>query len=169
MNQSVLFELTIIKHKAVFYHYLGGFRFFTLENMILSYGLGVKAWSCTHNLSVVLGPCAQCFSCEASEQKMVQKPTAKRKELKLSFLHYSICLDELIILVVRMLKSDKNGRVMPIQSWGKMAFWPILGRQLVILDMYFEILTSNWVCQSITLILSGKPIWKSIGPKLTND
>ena len=37
----------------------GGSRPFKLENTILTYGLGVMAWTCTNNLRVVLGPCAQ--------------------------------------------------------------------------------------------------------------
>ena len=41
------------------------------------------AWTCTYNLRVVLDPCAQYCPCEASEQKMGQKPTAKLKEIKL--------------------------------------------------------------------------------------
>ena len=31
----------------------------TFENTILSYGLEVMAWTCTHNLRMVSGPCAQ--------------------------------------------------------------------------------------------------------------
>ena len=38
-----------------------------------------------HNLRVVLGPCMQCCPCEASEEKMGQKSTAKRNEIELSF------------------------------------------------------------------------------------
>ena len=54
----------------------------------------------------------QCCPCEASDQKMGQKPKAKRNEIELSFLHHSIRLDELINLVVSNVK-------IPIQSWGK--------------------------------------------------
>ena len=39
------------------------------------------AWTCIHNLWVVLGQCAQCYPCEASEQKMGQKLKAKWKEI----------------------------------------------------------------------------------------
>ena len=38
---------------------------FTFENMIFSYGLG----KCTRNLRLVLGPCAQCCSCQALKLK----------------------------------------------------------------------------------------------------
>ena len=37
--------------------------------------------------------------CEALEQKRRKKHKPERKELGLSYLHNSICLDELIILV----------------------------------------------------------------------
>ena len=41
---------------------------------ILTYGLGVVAWTCTNNyLRMVLGPCEQYCPCEASEQKKGSK------------------------------------------------------------------------------------------------
>ena len=51
----------------------GGLRPFNFGNTILTYGLGVMAWTCTNNFRVVLGLCAQYCPSEASEQKMGQK------------------------------------------------------------------------------------------------
>ena len=48
-------------------------RHFKFENTILTYGLGVMAWTYTNNLRVVFGPCTQYCPCEASEQKIGQK------------------------------------------------------------------------------------------------
>ena len=89
--------------------------------MILSYGLGVMAWtvdmhpqldggygldsghaSTFHNLRVVLGLCAQFCQCEASDQKW-----GKNQEIngtKWSFAFYTIRLDELIILMWSIVK-----------------------------------------------------------------
>ena len=39
--------------------------------------VGVMAWTCTHNLRVVLGPCAQYYPSEASEQKWVKNRKLK--------------------------------------------------------------------------------------------
>ena len=53
----------------------------------------------------------------------------------------------------RTSKSDKNGRVMPIQSWGKEVSWPILGRKLAILAKFFKIWTSNFVNFVIQIVI----------------
>ena len=59
----------------------GGFRPFNFENTILTYGLGVMAWTCTNNFRVVLGPCAQYCLSEASEQKMGRKQKTLKNEI----------------------------------------------------------------------------------------
>ena len=41
---------------------------------------------------VVLGPYMQYCPCEASEQKLGQKPKSKVKEIELSYCHHSSCL-----------------------------------------------------------------------------
>ena len=41
---------------------------------------------------VVLGPYVQYCPCEASEQKLGQKPKSKLKKIELSYCHHSICL-----------------------------------------------------------------------------
>ena len=78
----------------------GGFRPYNFENPILTHGLGEMAWTCTNNLRVVSGSCAQyCLSSEASEQKMGQKPRTKKNEIGLNCEQHSIRLDELFILM----------------------------------------------------------------------
>ena len=59
----------------------GGFRPIILEKSILRYGLKRKDMS--RLFRVVLGPCAQCCPCEASEQKWGQKPKSTPKEIEL--------------------------------------------------------------------------------------
>ena len=62
---------------------LKGVRLLNLENSILRYGLRGKIRTRPDILGVVLGPCAQCCPCEASEQKnKVQKLTSKLKEIE---------------------------------------------------------------------------------------
>ena len=53
-----------------------GFRPIILETLILRYGLKGKARTRPDVLRVVLGPCAQFYPCEASEQKWGQTPTS---------------------------------------------------------------------------------------------
>ena len=43
-------------------------------------------------LKVVFGPYVQYCPCEASEQKLGQKPESELKDIKLSYCHHSICL-----------------------------------------------------------------------------
>ena len=52
----------------------GGFRPIIFETLILRYGLKGKARTRSDFFRVVLGPCAQFYSCEASEQKWGQTP-----------------------------------------------------------------------------------------------
>ena len=52
-------------------------------------------------LRVVLGPYMQYFPCEASEQKLDQKPKFELKVIKLSKCHHSICLYKTSILKKR--------------------------------------------------------------------
>ena len=52
----------------------GGFRPIILETLIMRYGLKGKARTRPEFLRVVLGPCTQCYPCEASEQKWGQTP-----------------------------------------------------------------------------------------------
>ena len=56
-------------------------------------------WTCTNNLRVVLGPCAQYCPCEALEQNMGQKLKTLKDQIELSYWHYSIRLEELIIFI----------------------------------------------------------------------
>ena len=51
-----------------------GFRPIILETLIMRYGLKGKARTRPDFLRVVLGPCAQFYPCEASEQKWGQTP-----------------------------------------------------------------------------------------------
>ena len=46
----------------------------------------------SQHLRVVLGPYVQYCPCEASEQKLGQKPKSEVKEIELSRCHHSICL-----------------------------------------------------------------------------
>ena len=48
---------------------LRGFQAFQIWKYDFDQWVGVTAWTCTNNLRVVLGPCAQNCPCEASEQK----------------------------------------------------------------------------------------------------
>ena len=50
---------------------------------ILRYELKGKARTRPEIFRLVLGPCAQCCPCEASEQKLGQKPKSIPKEIKL--------------------------------------------------------------------------------------
>ena len=52
----------------------GGFRPIILETSIMRYGLKGKARTRPDFFRVVLGPCAQFYPCEASEQKWGQTP-----------------------------------------------------------------------------------------------
>ena len=59
----------------------GWFRPIILETLILRYELKGKARTRPEIFRVVLGPCAQFYPCEASEQKWGQKPKYKPKEI----------------------------------------------------------------------------------------
>ena len=52
----------------------GWFRPIILETLIMRYGLKGKARTRPDFFRVVLGPCAQFYPCEASEQKWGQTP-----------------------------------------------------------------------------------------------
>ena len=68
----------------------GWYRPFTFENIILSYGLRWWPGNVPTTLYVVLGPCAQCCPCEASEQKMGQKLKAIPNAIELSFISFRL-------------------------------------------------------------------------------
>ena len=53
-----------------------------------------KARTCPDIFMMVLGPCAQYCPCEASEQKLGQKPKSTPKEIKPWTCHHSICLEK---------------------------------------------------------------------------
>ena len=95
-NFRVFVRLSVI---TVLCQYKGEFRPFNFENTIMNYGLGVMAWACTNNLRVVLGPCTQYCSREASKHKMIRKPKTYKNEIELSCISHSIRLDGLIILM----------------------------------------------------------------------
>ena len=59
------------------------FRLIILEFLILRYELKGKARTRPNFLRVVLGPCAQFYPCEASEQKWNQTLKCKPKEMEL--------------------------------------------------------------------------------------
>ena len=61
----------------------GGFRPIIFETLILRYELKGKAMACPDIFRVVLGPCAQFYPREASEQKWGPKPKSKPKEIEL--------------------------------------------------------------------------------------
>ena len=85
--------------RGFIFHFKGGvgFRPFTFVNMILSFDLGAIAWTCNHNLRVVLGLCAP------RSEKMGRKPNAKWNEIKLSFLyHPPLRADNLVVLNVKI-------------------------------------------------------------------
>ena len=69
------------------------------------------AWTCTHNLRVVLGPCAQYYPCEASEQKWT-----KNRKLKNMWCQNQIKMAELC----------------PLRVGAKVASWPIFCWKLAI-------------------------------------
>ena len=73
---------------------------------ILTYGLGVMAWACTHNMRVVLVQCAQYCPCEASEQKMDRKPKTYKNEIELSCLHHSIDHFDVVVCQNRSTAQD---------------------------------------------------------------
>ena len=60
---------------------IGNLRPITLGKTILSYELEGKARTRPEILKVVLGHCEQYCPCEASEQKMGQKPKSELKEI----------------------------------------------------------------------------------------
>ena len=64
-----------------------------------SYELEVMTRTGTNIFGEVLGPCAHCCPCEALEQKRPKKHKPERQEIKHSYLHHSICLDEHIICI----------------------------------------------------------------------
>ena len=65
-------------------------------------GLGLSLWKTNFELGVggegqdtsqhFEGPYVQYCQCEASEQKLGQKPNSELKEIELSYRHHSICL-----------------------------------------------------------------------------
>ena len=79
----------------------GGSRPFKFENTILTYGLGLMAWTCTNNFRVLLGSCALAdhVHVRPRSKKMGQKLKTKKNQEELSYCHHSIRLVELIILV----------------------------------------------------------------------
>ena len=108
----------------------------------------------------------------ASEQKIGQKPKTKRNEIELSFLcNFSRQTEQ--FGVVRCQNRIKMAKLCPFKVNFNSIFdlcpfkessWPILGWKLAIV---YEIWTSNLFSSLFTLILGGKPNWKSIGPILT--
>ena len=62
----------------------------------------------------------------------------------------------------------KNGRVMPIQSWGKSGFLAYFGPKIGHFGLIFGDIDFKFVLPIVLpLIFRGNPSWKSIGPKLT--
>ena len=70
----------------------GGFRPFALEKIISSYELKGTARTRPDILKIVLSPYVQHCQCEASEQKLGQKPESELKVIELSNCNHSICL-----------------------------------------------------------------------------
>ena len=78
---------------------LENIRPFTLEKIISSKELEGTARTRPDILKVVLGPLyVQNCQCEASEQKLGQKPESELKVIELSYCHHSICLKKTRIL-----------------------------------------------------------------------
>ena len=61
----------------------GGFRPIILETLIMRFGLKGKARTGPDFFRLVLGPCAQFYPFEASEQKWGQTPKSLPKEIEL--------------------------------------------------------------------------------------
>ena len=68
--------------------------------------VGGKARTRPNILRVVLGPYVQYCQCEASEQKLEQKPKSGLKQIELSYCHNSICLNKKEHIKI---KNDKIG------------------------------------------------------------
>ena len=58
----------------------GGFRPIILETLLLRYGLKGQARTRPDFIRVVLGPCAQFYPCEASEQKWAKHQNLNQKK-----------------------------------------------------------------------------------------
>ena len=95
------------------YHYGGGGlgpRHFNLKKHDFALWVGVMAGTCTHNLRVVLGPCAHCWprsnkwSKNNTTECLAPFDSSRRAD------HF---------FVVECQNRIKDHRVMPIQSWGK--------------------------------------------------
>ena len=95
-------------------------------------------------MKVVLGPYVQYCPCEASEQKLRQKPESEIKVIKLSYCHHSICLKKKQAFRKKDCQNwTKNDQVMPnLMLLCKSGIWPILCKFMAILanllDMDFK-------------------------------
>ena len=97
-------------------------------------------------LRVVLGPYVQYCPCEASEQKLGQKPKSELKEIELSYCQW-----------------PSYGQIMSMSpKWHLAYFLPIDGN----FGQIGRYGTSNLFCQLVTLPLIYKPNLKSIKSKL---
>ena len=96
----------------------------------------------------------------------VQKPTPKLKEIEFSFLQHSIRLEKTSDLKKRKSKSDEKWpSYAHLKSRAKVAAGPFWAK-IWDFGLIFDIWTSYLICPSLTSILIGNPIVKSIGPNL---
>ena len=84
-----------------------------MEKRISSKELEGKARTRLEILRVVLGQYMQYCHCEASEQKLEQKPKYGLKDIELSYCNHSICLQITSILEKITSNWMKNDQVMP--------------------------------------------------------
>ena len=70
----------------------GGVEAFHFGKNDFELGVGRDGQDTSGILKVVLGQYVQYCPCEASEQKLGQKPESELKVIELSYCHHSICL-----------------------------------------------------------------------------
>ena len=145
-HTSVYFQSWNMDYNCIMRGGGAGFRPIILEKSILRYELKRKDMS--RLFRVVLGPCAQCCRCEASEQKWGQKPKSTPKEIELWKCHHLICLEKNNVTIGWKITElcQLDGRALKWQhglfwaeSW---LFWPHFLRyrlQICLLNIYLKI------------------------------
>ena len=88
-------------------------------------------------LRVVLGPYMQYCPCEASEQKLGQKPESELKVIELSYCHHSIRLKKKAFRKKECRNWTKNDQVVPnLMFLCQSGIWPILCQLMAILAKF---------------------------------
>ena len=102
--------------------------------------------------------------CEASEQKLGQKPESELKVIELSYYHHSMSLKNKLG-EKECQNWTKNDQVMPnLMFLCQSGIWPILCQLMAILAKLLD-MDFKFVCLVFTLTLIYIPILKSIRPK----